>query len=636
LSFAASAIGNFDIAEPPQAVLDAFARLFAWKLSLYDIRADATGLKVKTRTLRAINGHRDVGQTACPGRYLYAKLPTIRALAQTIQDAAQSGTTPPVTAPVTPPVTPPSKPVVPYNPAQPPLGAVAQPRSVAFPRSSNVAGDSRPDLLLSTPDGAVSVLQTGGILGYRAAATTTVRWAHTTKVVAVGDLTGDGRGDLLTRAARDAGWRLHTTDSRGHVVRKAVDGRLRLPAMRSLFSAGDWNGDGHADVLGLTSSHGLFLYRGTGKGGFVRGIRLSANWSRFTSTVVAGDLNGDRRPDLLSLDRKHGLYRTYATSGTTLGKPVRVRGLAGYDALLGGGDLTGDGVGDLLVRRTSDGAGMILPGAGHGAFGRWTGPFAGFRGLTGLSGAQLTGGSRPDVLGRIGNQLRVLANNDRLNVRAVSTSGLVLNRDTTALFNAGDWDGDGVADLITRHGANGDRLVLNRGTGGGRFARGVPMSGGWRSIGRLAAVGDVTGDGHPDLAGRNAAGTWLVFPGDGAAGFGTPRRLPSSLRTYNQLSGTTASRWVPTRSGAYVSSSDGSFVPVAGKAVAATELRRAGVPAGGYDWMVGPGDVDGDGHPDLLVRQRSNGTLWLIPGTATGFGPRLFVTGGLGKYRLAG
>ena len=41
VSFAMSAIGNFDIARPPAAVLTAYARLFAWKLSLYNIRADA-------------------------------------------------------------------------------------------------------------------------------------------------------------------------------------------------------------------------------------------------------------------------------------------------------------------------------------------------------------------------------------------------------------------------------------------------------------------------------------------------------------------------------------------------------------------------------------------------------------------
>jgi hypothetical protein len=625
VSFAASAIGNFDIAQPPQAVLDAFARLFAWKLSLYNIRADASGLKVKTRVLHAINGHRDVGQTACPGRYLYAKIPTIRVLAQRIQDAAQSGT----------PV-PPAKPTAPFSPTQPPLGAVAQPRSVVFPRSSNLAGDARPDLVLQAPTGELSVLQTGGMLAYRSPIGTSIRWSKSTRVVAVGDVTGDGRGDVLTRSSRDAGWRLHSTDGRGHVMRKAVDKRLRLRAMTTLFAAGDWNGDRRADVLGLSAKQGLFLYRGTGKGGFLPGVRLATNWSRFSSTIVAGDLNGDGRPDLLSLGAKHGLYRTYSTSATHLGKPVRVRGLGGYDALLGGGDLTGDGIGDLLVRRTRDGSGWILPGVGHGAFGRWMGPYAGLRGMTGMSAAQLTGNGRPDELGRVGNQLRVLGNNGLVNVRAVTDAGLRLATDTTSLLNVSDWDGDGIADLVTRHGANGDRLVLNRGLGGGRFARGVPMSSGWRTITRLAAVGDITGDRDPDLVGRNVAGAWLVFPGDGAKGFETPRRLPSSLRTYNQLSGTSTSRWVPTRSGSAVVSSDGSLVPVAGKAVALTELRRAGVPAGGYDWMVGPGDVNGDGRPDLLARQRSNGTLWLIPGTATGFGPRVFVTGGLGKYRLGG
>ncbi len=95
VSFAMSAIGNFDIANPPQEVLTAYAQLFAWKLSLYNIPANAPRVYVKNRWLPAINGHRDVGSTACPGRYLYAKLPYIRTLARNIQNGATG-------APVTP------------------------------------------------------------------------------------------------------------------------------------------------------------------------------------------------------------------------------------------------------------------------------------------------------------------------------------------------------------------------------------------------------------------------------------------------------------------------------------------------------------------------------------------------------
>ena len=89
VSFAMSAIGNFDIAAPPQAVLAAYARLFAWKLSLYNISANAARVWVKNRWLPAINGHRDVGSTACPGRYLYAKLPYVRTAARSVQNGAQ-------------------------------------------------------------------------------------------------------------------------------------------------------------------------------------------------------------------------------------------------------------------------------------------------------------------------------------------------------------------------------------------------------------------------------------------------------------------------------------------------------------------------------------------------------------------
>ena len=89
-SFAMSAIGNYDTTAPSRAVLSAYARLFAWKLSLYDIPANATRVSVKGRRMPAINGHRDVGSTACPGRYLYSRLSTVRTLARRVQNRAQS------------------------------------------------------------------------------------------------------------------------------------------------------------------------------------------------------------------------------------------------------------------------------------------------------------------------------------------------------------------------------------------------------------------------------------------------------------------------------------------------------------------------------------------------------------------
>src|SRR3954471_2040052 len=84
-SFAMSSIGNYETARPSEALLRAYGRLFAWKLSLHGVSAGSTKQYITKAYLQAVNGHRDVGQTACPGRYLYAKIPTIRRLAASYQ-----------------------------------------------------------------------------------------------------------------------------------------------------------------------------------------------------------------------------------------------------------------------------------------------------------------------------------------------------------------------------------------------------------------------------------------------------------------------------------------------------------------------------------------------------------------------
>ncbi len=48
-SFAMSAIGNFETAQPSQVMLDAYAALFAWKLGLHGIKADDTDVSHRRR-----------------------------------------------------------------------------------------------------------------------------------------------------------------------------------------------------------------------------------------------------------------------------------------------------------------------------------------------------------------------------------------------------------------------------------------------------------------------------------------------------------------------------------------------------------------------------------------------------------
>ena len=91
--FGAAAIGTFNTATPPAAMMTAFNKLFAWKLGLAHVDPTAkvtlTGMSTPVYT---VSGHRDAdgapNDTECPGNALYARLGSIRTAAKDLMGAA--------------------------------------------------------------------------------------------------------------------------------------------------------------------------------------------------------------------------------------------------------------------------------------------------------------------------------------------------------------------------------------------------------------------------------------------------------------------------------------------------------------------------------------------------------------------
>lgn len=94
-TFAISVMGNFETSkldsQSAEPMLNSIAALMAWKIAPYNLdpaeiakihSSDTTGLsKFPSGTIAnvpVISGHRDVGKTVCPGKYLYPYLPEIR------------------------------------------------------------------------------------------------------------------------------------------------------------------------------------------------------------------------------------------------------------------------------------------------------------------------------------------------------------------------------------------------------------------------------------------------------------------------------------------------------------------------------------------------------------------------------
>lgn len=612
-SFAMSAIGNFDVAGAPQAMVDAYKRLFAWKLSLHNINASATRIYVKNRYFAAINGHRDADSTACPGRYLYAKLPEIRTGARNIQQAAQA-----------PP---------PYNPTAAPLAAVSQPKGLSFPSALNHMGGSRPDLVTVDGNGVLRTFRGGGVTGFAGTVDSGGDWSGLRSIAMVGDMSGDGRPDFINRNRYGVG-RLYQGTSTGRFAQTGRAASTHFRYMSMLAGAGDLNRDGHPDVVGRHYRNGgLYLIPGIGKGRVGKPVLLNRTWSRNIARLhTAADLTRDGRPDVVATMRSGAVVLLRAT-GETLAAPQALPKLP-RGAFRGSGDFDGNGVNDLVFSRGNQWYAYV--GKRGGGFAtRLFGPIDGPTGLTRVAIVRnIRGSAHPDIVGITGiGRARVAVHNGQRNfISSVRTADRITPAD--AILNVGDWNGDGRNDIITRH-FDGDMLMLRTGLGDGRFARGQRMSTGWKNIDQLTAVGDVTGDGHPDLVGRVGTGAMRLFAGDGRKGFEAPRWAPRYLHTFGALH---HAYWrtyeIPS---SILGSADGTFVPIGGDSQAIPSQRRSAFYPSSFDLVVGSGDWNSDGMDDVVVRERANGRLWLLPATGgNALGGRIYLGSGLGGYSALG
>jgi hypothetical protein len=293
---------------------------------------------------------------------------------------------------------------------------------------------------------------------------------HAAAAVAVGDLTGDAKPDLVS--ANGSGSTVSVLINKG-------DGSFRSKrAYRTGHAAwsvaiGDLNADGSRDVA--TANHdantvSVLLNAGDGS------LRPKRDYptGRGAGRVAIGDVNADGKPDLVTsnggdtnaisvlLNKGDGIFEANRDFGP---------GLLPFDLAIG--DLNGDGSADLAIVNESSVYGnvdlTVFLNAGDGTF--------------------------PAMH----------------EYRTFEPSSIEI----------GDVSGDGKADLIVpysdKESGPGVFVYLNRGRG--RFRAGVSYSlhGDWATGGSSVAIGDLNGDRKADLAvtSRIHAVSVLVNLGDG-------------------------------------------------------------------------------------------------------------------------
>jgi hypothetical protein len=324
-SFAMSAIGNYETARPTTALLRAYSRLFAWKLSLHRVRAASTRQWIAKRYLPAISGHRDAGQTACPGRYLYSRIPTIRRWAARHQRTFG--------------------------------GRV---------RSTNIAGSSQPDIVArDRRTKEVSLIRSGP--GGRVAEVTATgtRFPLANLVLNAGDWNRDGHGDVITRSGLTGLVYLYRGNGSGQFSAPVKMRSTSFARARLLAAVGDITGDGAPDLLGQPRGRGMWVFPGNGGTGF-RPSRVARGPVSARAQLGIGMWNADSWPDTV-LRRARGVLVLLTGRARGLNRGTRIDVVSrGYDWLLAVGDLDGDRRPDLVARTRTTGKLWVLPGARTG------------------------------------------------------------------------------------------------------------------------------------------------------------------------------------------------------------------------------------------------------------------------------
>lgn len=124
----------------------------------------------------------------------------------------------------------------------------------------------------------------------------------------------------------------------------------------------------------------------------------------------------------------------------------------------------------------------------------------------------------------------------------------------------------------------------------------------------------------------------MIYPGRGAAGIGTPYVAYSRIRGSKQIS---VGRWDRDGSPDTLVRRGKTLTMYRGNGPGGlTSARRLPIDVSPYDWIVGISDVNLKGHPDLVVRVKGTGNLYLIPGHRNSLGQPVLLGGGWQGYNM--
>jgi Ca2+-binding RTX toxin-like protein len=297
----------------------------------------------------------------------------------------------------------------------------------------------------------------------------------------------------------------------------------------SSFVAGDFNGDGHPDIVTALTTGALTLLAANSDGTFQPAVSIPDGGFPAYSPVV-GDFNGDGKLDLAYLfSGGKGIGVLLGNGNGTFQSPIISDPSDIYDPHLVVADINGDGRQDIVGINKYGGLSLLL-GNGDGTFRVEridNGAYA--NGI--LATADFNGDSVPDLAVAVGSNLDILIGNGNGAFAAAKTYALGGNITSLAV---GDFNGDGHPDLVATVAGTPGSVDVLLGNGNGTFLPPLVTNMPGQYSPQTALAGDFESDGYEDIA-VVATGTHnglFFFPGNGDGTFQSPQSIVPAGSTF--------------------------------------------------------------------------------------------------------